>query len=186
MGMMRPPMMGMMPMMGGKPSMPKAPMMGMMGGKGGQMMPGKGGFPAMPMPMGMNQMMRLGPLGMARGARMRPMGGGMVPPRPGSQLSAAALANAPPSVQKQMIGEKLFPMISKIQPEQAGKITGMMLEMAGSSEAWRASTRGQQRAADLAGLGAAAEEQGGPWKVERGEEGEVLMLLSRWTKRCGC
>ena len=54
--------------------------------------------------------------------------GGM-PPRPGGQLSAAALANAPPSVQKQMIGEKLFPMISKIQPEQAGKITGMMLEM---------------------------------------------------------
>ena len=58
MGMMRPPMMGMMPMMGGKGAMPKAPMMGMMGGKGGQMMPGKGGFP-MPMPMGMNQMMRL-------------------------------------------------------------------------------------------------------------------------------
>merc|ERR1719436_841200 len=50
-------------------------------------------------------------------------------PGPGGPLNAAALAAAPPSVQKQMIGEKLFPAISKIQPELAGKITGMMLEM---------------------------------------------------------
>lgn len=122
MGMMRPPMMEMMPQMMGKAPMPKAPMMGMMG-KGGQMMPGKGGMPTMPMPMGMNPAMM-----------MRPMGPGAMMPRPGGppgggQLSPAALANAPPSVQKQMIGEKLFPMISKIHPDQAGKITGMMLEM---------------------------------------------------------
>lgn len=30
-------------------------------------------------------------------------------------------------VQKQMIGEKLFPLISKIHPEQAGKITGALV-----------------------------------------------------------
>merc|ERR1719382_393941 len=48
---------------------------------------------------------------------------------PGAPLNAAALAAAPPSVQKQMIGEKLFPAIARHQPELAGKITGMMLEM---------------------------------------------------------
>merc|ERR1719446_286208 len=48
---------------------------------------------------------------------------------PGAPLNAAVLAAAPPAVQKQMIGEKLFPAISKYQPELAGKITGMMLEM---------------------------------------------------------
>merc|ERR1711937_59314 len=51
------------------------------------------------------------------------------PPQGGTALTAAALAAAPPAVQKQMIGEKLFPAISRIQPELAGKITGMMLEM---------------------------------------------------------
>merc|ERR1712125_217857 len=48
---------------------------------------------------------------------------------PGAPLTAAALAAAPPGVQKQMLGEKLFPAIAKYQPEMAGKITGMMLEM---------------------------------------------------------
>merc|ERR1719254_365440 len=47
----------------------------------------------------------------------------------GGPLTASALAAAPPGVQKQMLGEKLFPAISKFQPELAGKITGMMLEM---------------------------------------------------------
>merc|ERR1712209_10071 len=53
------------------------------------------------------------------------------PPVPGApgQLTAAALASAPAGVQKQMLGEKLFPAISRYQPELSGKITGMMLEM---------------------------------------------------------
>mmetsp|Transcript_3188 Transcript_3188/g.8433 ORF Transcript_3188/g.8433 Transcript_3188/m.8433 type:complete len:662 (+) Transcript_3188:263-2248(+) len=44
-------------------------------------------------------------------------------------LNAAMLAAAPPDEQKQMIGERLFPLVSKLQPKLAGKITGMLLEM---------------------------------------------------------
>merc|ERR1719502_2016982 len=50
-------------------------------------------------------------------------------PDPNAPLSAAALAAAPPHMQKQMLGSKLYPAIAKYQPELAGKITGMMLEM---------------------------------------------------------
>merc|ERR1719217_1502758 len=50
-------------------------------------------------------------------------------PPQGGGLNAAALAAAPPAVQKQMIGEKLYPAIAKLRPAEAGKITGMMLEM---------------------------------------------------------
>eukprot|EP00742_Colponemidia_sp_Colp-10_P000090 GILJ01000100.1.p1 GENE.GILJ01000100.1~~GILJ01000100.1.p1 ORF type:complete len:623 (-),score=111.24 GILJ01000100.1:212-2080(-) len=44
-------------------------------------------------------------------------------------LTASALASAPPEQQKQMLGERLFPLIHNLQPELAGKITGMLLEM---------------------------------------------------------
>jgi len=44
-------------------------------------------------------------------------------------LTAAALASASPDVQKNMIGERLYPLIHNSQPELAGKITGMLLEM---------------------------------------------------------
>merc|ERR550514_1307263 len=62
---------------------------------------------------------------MKGGPQQRPMGG--MPQM--SQSAASTLANAPPGMQKQMLGEKIFPMISRIHPEMAGKITGMMLEM---------------------------------------------------------
>jgi polyadenylate-binding protein len=62
--------------------------------------------------------------------------GGMMPPQqmmagqqPRAEMSASNLANAPPGMQKQMLGEKIFPLIARLQPEMAGKITGMMLEM---------------------------------------------------------
>merc|ERR1712151_1101894 len=107
---------GMMGMMGKGGPMPGQMPMGMMG-KGGPM-PGqmpmggmKGGAPAQGQPMPQQQQ------GPAQNT------GGQAP------LNASTLAAAPPSVQKQMIGEKIFPAISKFQPELAGKITGMMLEM---------------------------------------------------------
>mmetsp|Transcript_32875 Transcript_32875/g.85110 ORF Transcript_32875/g.85110 Transcript_32875/m.85110 type:complete len:164 (-) Transcript_32875:278-769(-) len=115
-GMMGGPM-----MMGGKPGMGMMPQM-MMGGKGG--------------PMGMMNMGMMRPMmqmqqGMQKGGPMQ-QASIQMPPAPaqgGSQLSAASLAAAPPTVQKQMLGEKLYPAISRLQPEMAGKITGMMLEM---------------------------------------------------------
>merc|ERR1719361_1799686 len=120
--------------------------MGMMGKGGPGMMPGGKGTQGM---MGMTGM---GPMGgpMAGGMGMmrppmpqmqmgprpgQPAPGQQMPQQPqaamssGAPLNAAALAAAPPPVQKQMIGEKLFPAIAKYQPELAGKITGMMLEM---------------------------------------------------------
>merc|ERR1719321_1276152 len=85
--------------------------MGMMG-KGGM----QGGMPA--------------GKGIMQGAR--PVMQQQAPARPfdaSQPLTAAALAAAPPGMQKQMLGEKLFPAIARLQPEMAGKITGMMLEM---------------------------------------------------------
>jgi len=142
-GMMMPPMYGqqMMAMMGPRPGGPGGPMMGprgpMMGGPPMMAMMGKG-MPQMmarpPMPGMMPMPPRPGmpmPQGPPGGARPQgPPGAPMPPPASGSgPLNASVLAAAPPAVQKQMIGEKLFPAISKHQPELAGKITGMMLEM---------------------------------------------------------
>jgi len=39
------------------------------------------------------------------------------------------LAAAPPQEQKQMLGERLFPLIQRMHAELAGKITGMLLEI---------------------------------------------------------
>jgi len=153
MGMMPPQAAGMYgpraAMMGPRGPMMNPQMMAMMGGKPG-MMPGKGGpgmMPGMMGPMGgpMGQMGMMRPpmqqmqMGPRPGGPGAPGAGQQVPPQaqgggapamaPGGPLNASALAAAPPPVQKQMIGEKLYPAIAKLQPELAGKITGMMLEM---------------------------------------------------------
>ncbi|KAM9432923.1 polyadenylate-binding protein 4-like isoform 1-T1 [Salvelinus alpinus] len=44
-------------------------------------------------------------------------------------LTASVLAAAAPQEQKQMLGERLFPLIQAMHPSLAGKITGMLLEI---------------------------------------------------------
>jgi polyadenylate-binding protein len=99
---------GPMPMMPGMPGMP--PQMG--GGRGG-FQGGRGG------PMG----------GRPDEQRGRAQNRG---PSAGPGLDANALNAAPPQQQKQMLGEALYPKIHAQQPELAGKITGMLLEMENS------------------------------------------------------
>jgi len=153
MGMMaRPGMMGPRgPMMGGPQMMmgPRGPMMAppmmmSMMGKGAPMM-GKGMAGVMPLG-GMPGFMRppMPQMQAVPGARPAGVPVAGVPGQPtaapaagaptaaaqaGTPLTASALAAAEPAVQKQMIGEKLYPAIARYQPELAGKITGMMLEM---------------------------------------------------------
>jgi polyadenylate-binding protein len=80
------------------------------------------GVPGLPMMMP-NKYMAPGQPGM-------PQQGG--PAQAGGQieaLTAAALANATEEQRKNIIGERLFPLIYLVQPQLAGKITGMLLEM---------------------------------------------------------
>jgi polyadenylate-binding protein len=95
-----------------------------------------GGLPGMQMP-------GQGPIRYAENVRnVRAAGpgmqmGGMLPqqqaevvmPAPNEPLTIKALAAAPEEMRKQMIGERLFPLIKVEQPQLAGKITGMLLEM---------------------------------------------------------
>lgn len=70
-----------------------------------------------------------------QGQMGRPGGRGQNAPGAGGRDEVAAgvhsqaLATAPPPQQKQMLGEALYPKIQAQQPELAGKITGMLLEM---------------------------------------------------------
>ncbi|KAF2036615.1 polyadenylate binding protein [Setomelanomma holmii] len=96
--------------MGPMPGMPPAQMAGVPGIRGGQ------GFP--------------------QGGRGGPQGRPGQPPMPGfpqggrgAGVDMTALNAAAPGQQKQMLGEALYPKIHEIQPELAGKITGMLLEM---------------------------------------------------------
>merc|ERR1719454_1090193 len=119
---------GAMPMMGGPQPMMGggSPMMGMMPNpQMMQMMQQKGGNPQMQM------MQQKGMPGMMPQSARPPMqqAPAAAAPAQGQAFTASTLAATPPAVQKQMLGEKLFPLIAKIQPDMAGKVTGMMLEM---------------------------------------------------------
>merc|ERR1719265_2421082 len=52
-----------------------------------------------------------------------------IPSAEGQALSLQQLAAASEEKQREMIGERLFPLIQARQPTLAGKITGMLLEM---------------------------------------------------------
>ncbi|PSC71628.1 putative serine threonine-kinase abkC isoform A [Micractinium conductrix] len=56
-------------------------------------------------------------------------GSGEAEPGEPTLLEAALLAAAPPEVQTQLLGERLFAGVHSVQPDLAGKITGMLLEM---------------------------------------------------------
>lgn len=121
-GMVPPQMYGMpsMQQQGGHPSQQQQPRrnhrsnnkqqtMGAGNRSGGRKFPAgpNGVAPNMPMPPQMMQMMQ-----------------------PVQQpLTVQMLASAPVEQQKQIIGERLFPLIQAHQPALAGKITGMLLEM---------------------------------------------------------
>ncbi|KAJ5601278.1 hypothetical protein N7510_010812 [Penicillium lagena] len=110
--------------------------MGQVQGFGGRGGGGRGQVPGMPMGQGM----RGGPGFGGRGGPQMGRGQGRGQPAPGGppagrEEGAAggsnlqALAAAPAPQQKQMLGEALYPKIQAQQPELAGKITGMLLEM---------------------------------------------------------
>ncbi|CAI9264839.1 unnamed protein product [Lactuca saligna] len=55
-------------------------------------------------------------------------GAAMGQPMPITTL-ASSLANAPPEQQRTMLGESLYPLVDQLEPENAAKVTGMLLEM---------------------------------------------------------
>lgn len=87
-----------------------------------------------PNPQMYNNMRGMRPRPGARGMPPMPRGYQNVPPQqiipPKPQpLDPSTLASLPPEQQKQTIGEQLYPLVFKKQPELAGKITGMLLDM---------------------------------------------------------
>ncbi|KAI9806027.1 MAG: Protein phosphatase PP2A regulatory subunit B [Piccolia ochrophora] len=94
------------PQAAGRGSMPMRNQVGGFPTQGGRgQMPPQGSQPGMPHSLGREE--NLAPSGM----------------------TPQSLTTAPPAQQKQMLGEALYPKIYAQQPELAGKITGMLLEM---------------------------------------------------------
>ena len=46
-----------------------------------------------------------------------------------AEMTAASLAAMPPMRQRQLLGERLYPLVEAVEPQLAGKITGIILEM---------------------------------------------------------
>lgn len=123
------------PMMGARPG--RYPASGQPGGPVPMgYMPPNAAYPGMPpnypvRPAG-NARPPTGTAPGARGPGTSPTAGQAGLPRgqaaPG-RLNAQVLARATPVEQKQMLGEAIYPLIHETQPELAGKITGMLLEM---------------------------------------------------------
>lgn len=117
------------------------------GGPGGPVGPGRGGmggpprgYPPPQMRQGppppnvkyTNQVRNQPPMqmgGLPIGHPMHSQQQSLPMPRPSDGLDHNALAQADFTTQKNMIGEKLYPLVLLHQPEFAGKITGMLLEM---------------------------------------------------------
>ncbi|RDL39571.1 Polyadenylate-binding protein [Venustampulla echinocandica] len=102
----------------GMPGFPQGARQGNMAGRGaqgGRPAQYPGGFPPQAgrgMPPQIPGMPQAGPEGVA-----------------GAGVLQSQLATVSPAQQKQLLGEALFPKIQVMQPELAGKITGMLLEM---------------------------------------------------------
>lgn len=66
-------------------------------------------------------------------AAAAPAAAAPAPPAPAQEAAPlplpALLAQATPEQRTQLLGERLFPQVQKLQPDLAGKITGMLLEM---------------------------------------------------------
>jgi polyadenylate-binding protein len=148
-GAMNPMMMGMGgrgpmgrfgPGRGGRGRGPMADPMMMMPGRGSRGMPGRGGRGApgaVPAPPGASPNAIAGqqpPPPPQQPAQQSPApvaASGVLPPgqEGTAQLTTAMLAAASPEEQKQMLGERLYPLVTQHQPALAAKITGMLLEM---------------------------------------------------------
>jgi len=110
--------------------------------QGGMQMQGGRGMQMMPQQQNARMMNNQQNIKYTNQARNQPMPGmsmmggqnvgaiqGGQPMVAGDTLDHMVLAQADANAQKNMLGEQLYPLIQQHQPELAGKITGMLLEM---------------------------------------------------------
>ncbi|CAE7228675.1 pab1 [Symbiodinium sp. CCMP2456] len=101
---------------------------------------GCGVSPMIPPPLGLlgglgpaqNGMRGPPPMALGHGRGQGLAGQASGPQFKGPAVTAATLASMPPPMQKQLLGEKLYAEIARMNGVHAGKITGMMLEMENS------------------------------------------------------